>query len=318
MASGGDVLAVFLLERWLPIVAGRLRPTTLTTYESHVRRHVIPRLGHLELRELDVQTLDRFLLDLRSSRRLRGPGNLSGSTVRRVHATLARALEDATRWGLLDVNPARGCSLPRQLHGQEMKTWSAAQLARFLASVERDELYALWFVLAMTGLRRGEVLGLRWCDVDVARAQLVVRQTVVAAGTVVHVSTPKTTRGRRVVALDRATVSVLSALRPRGAGPNDLLFHDGSGVPLHPVWVSKRFRALIDRRFLPLIRLHDLRHTHATLALEAGVHPKIVSERLGHATVALTLDIYSHAVQHMQKDAADQIAAIVFSQGKDS
>ncbi|MDQ3646595.1 MAG: site-specific integrase [Actinomycetota bacterium] len=193
-------------------------------------------------------------------------------------------------------------------------TWTALELKHFLSSVREDPLYPLWFVLAMTGIRRGEALGLRWSDVDLDRCQLMIRQTVVAAGNQIHLSTPKTTRGRRVVALDRPTVVVLRAHQVSRAAltRGELLFHDGSGHPLHPVGVSKRFTAVVERAGLPRIRLHDLRHTHATVALEAGIHPKIVSERLGHATVALTLDIYSHALQHMQRDAADQIAAIVF------
>lgn len=144
-------------------------------------------------------------------------------------------------------------------------------------------------------------LGLRWADVDLSRQSLVVRPTVVSVGYEIHVSRPKSGKGRRVVALDSGSVDVLRAHRTRRsrADSDDFVFGDGC-QPLHQVKVSKAFGRAVRESGLPRIRLHDLRHTHATLALEAGIHPKIVSERLRHSTVALTLDIYSHALQHMQ------------------
>jgi integrase len=165
----------------------------------------------------------------------------------------------------------------------------------------------------MTGVRRGEALGLRWMDVDLERAQVSVRQTLVPIGGRVVFSQPKTARGRRVLALDSVTVASLHDLRGRSASDSaTLVFVDGEGAHLDPAQISRRFRQLVSRSDLPRIRLHDLRHTHATLALQAGIHPKIVFERLGHATISLTLDVYSHAVGHMQAEAAQQVAALVF------
>jgi integrase len=161
-------------------------------------------------------------------------------------------------------------------------------------------------------MRRGEALGLRWSDLDLGRAQLSVRQTLVPVGSLIVFSQPKTARGRRVVALDSVTVTTLRKLRATSSSGDDLVFLEQDGRPLDPSRVSRRFRKLVARSGQPKIRLHDLRHTHATLALQAGIHPKIVSERLGHATVSLTLDVYSHAVGHMQADAADQMARLVF------
>lgn len=144
-------------------------------------------------------------------------------------------------------------------------------------------------------------------------AQLSVRRTLVPVGGRVVFSQPKTARGRRVLALDDVTVAALRALRKQSRRDGEMLvFADGAGLHVNPSDVSRRFRQLVAQSGLPRIRLHDLRHTHATLALEAGIHPKIVSERLGHATVSLTLDVYSHAVGHMQAEAAQQIASLVF------
>jgi integrase len=193
-----------------------------------------------------------------------------------------------------------------------MKTWSGAELAQFLASVRGDPLYPLWHLAAMTGLRRGELLGLKRCDVDLSRKLLVIRQTVIDVGGTCHVSKPKTNQGRRVVALDEETVRVIAAhMGCVNAESDAWLFSNGVGTHLSPGAVTRRFVQLSRDAGLPRIRLHDLRHTHATLALVAGVHPKIVSERLGHSTVAFTLDVYSHAIPHLQAEAAEDIARAV-------
>jgi len=169
----------------------------------------------------------------------------------------------------------------------------------------------------MTGLRRGEALGLRWIDVNIDRGELAVRQTLLLVSGRIEVSRPKTARGRRVVALDPSTADILA--KHRQIGPDsELVFSDQDGSPLNPGAVSKRFSKLVRASGLPLIRLHDLRHTHATIALQAGVHPKIVSERLGHSTVAFTLDVYSHMLPRMQAEAAAAVAALVPSESLDT
>jgi integrase len=173
----------------------------------------------------------------------------------------------------------------------------------------------------MTGMRRGECLGMRWCDVYLDEGRIAVRQCLVAAGSQVRLSQPKTARGRRVIALDRATIEVLASHAAESRdkrGGNGLVFTTREGGFLYPSGVSKRFARLLASSDLPHIRLHDLRHTHATIALGAGIHPKIVSERLGHATVSLTLDVYSHAVPHMQREAALRIGDTVFGSHNDS
>jgi integrase len=306
----------FLKEVWLPAIEPTVRPTTFVNYRSHVLHQIGDHLGSTPLPGLDGQTLNLFYARLRAHGRVNGKGGLSPASVRRIHATLHRALRDAVRWGYLSDNPADRCDPPRLKAGGfvEMKTWSSTELARFLETVRNDQLFPLWLLLAMTGMRRGEAIGLRWMDLDLNRAQLSVRQALIPVGAKVIVSQPKTARGRRVLALDSITVAALRELRPKALRDSSgLVFLDGGGCSLNPIWVSKRFRQLVTRSGLPRIRLHDLRHTHATLALEAGIHPKIVSERLGHATVSLTLDVYSHAVGHMQAEAAEQIAGLVFN-----
>jgi integrase len=195
---------------------------------------------------------------------------------------------------------------------QKMHTWSAEELRLFLKAASEDRDHILWLLYAMTGMRRGEGLGLRWQDLDIQGGVMAVRQTVIDVGGRVEFSTPKTARGRRVIALDPST---LEAVRKHWARndrpPGSLVFSEKDGSPLNPGQVTRRFRAILSKVGLPRIRLHDLRHTHATLALQIGIHPKIVSERLGHSTVAFTLDIYSHATPHMQADAAIRLGELM-------
>jgi len=172
-------------------------------------------------------------------------------------------------------------------------------------------------------MRRGEALGLRWEDVDLANTRLSVRRALIPCGREVIVSEPKTARGRRAIALDAETVEVLKAQAARQLAEQTewgkawidtgLVFTKENGEALHPEDVTRYFRIAVKKALLPKIRLHDLRHTHATLALRAGIHPKVVSERLGHATVSITLDTYSHAIPAMQEEAAALIAGLVFA-----
>ncbi|MGH2786438.1 MAG: tyrosine-type recombinase/integrase [Actinomycetota bacterium] len=305
----------FLLDHWLPAISATVRPSTFAGYRGHVVNHIVPRLGAKPLNQLNGPGLNLLLGTLLSDGNCKRPGALSPVTVRRVYATLHRALGDAVRWGLLDNNPADACDPPRcAIVADQITTWDVDELRRFLDVARDDHLYALWFLLATTGLRRGEALGLRWRCVDLEGGALSIVETLIAVGHRIQSSTPKSARGRRVVVLDAPTVHVLRAHMDAAvrAVPDDFVFQDERGNPLHPLAVTRQFRRLVARAHLRSIRLHDLRHTHATLALKAGVHPKIVSERLGHSTVSLTLDIYSHALPSLQREAAARFADLVF------
>ncbi|MPZ16134.1 MAG: tyrosine-type recombinase/integrase [Chloroflexi bacterium] len=306
-------LAQFLTEKWLPAIRSTIRPSTFSGYENQVRNQVVPRLGRIRLEDVGPAELNSFYAELLACGRLDGKTGLSPATVRRVHAMLHRAFRDAVRWGLLYENPADRCDPPRDRTGPEsMRTWSPNELASFLIYAETDDLYPLWLLIAMTGMRRGEALGLRWPDINLETGEAAVRQTVVWVAGEVLMSTPKTAKGRRVVALDRRTVEVLRDLKDEARDDGGLVFAKDDGEPLDPNLVTRAFRDLVRLSGLPRIRLHDLRHTHATLALQAGIHPKIVSERLGHSNIAFTLDVYSHAVPHMQTEAAERLSDLVF------
>jgi integrase len=285
----------------------------------------VPFIGSVKLQKVTGATLNGLYARLAETGRKNGKRGLSPATVHHVHSCLHRAFRDAVRWGYLQRNPADAADPPRQrgTERREMKTWTAEQLRAFLAFTKDEPLYSLWHTLAMTGMRRGEGLGLRWEDVDFEAGRLAVRRALIPSGRDVVVSEPKTARGRRSIAIDPETVSVLRAQAARqlvqqaqwqeGWTDSGYVFTLENGEHLNPEAVTRWFRQAVRKSMLPKIRLHDLRHTHATLALQADVHPKVVSERLGHATVSITLDTYSHAIPALQEEAAALIAGLVFA-----
>jgi integrase len=247
-----------------------------------------------------------------------------------LHTILHRAFKDAVAWDRLVRSPCDAARPPKSAATArpEMRTWTGEQVGTFLARSRGngDRYYIAWLTLATTGLRRGELLGLRWSDVDLERGTAAVRQTLLAVvidnkRQVVY-GTPKTERGRRSIALDTATVTALKAWRKEqlaerlsfGAGyaEGDLIFCLPDGRPYHPERFSREFDRRVERWDMPRIRLHDLRHTHATLALERRIHPRVVQERLGHANVGITLDTYSHVSPAMDASAAETIAGAIF------
>lgn len=320
-----QTLAVFLGE-WLASIRASVRPSTFVGYKMLTEAHILPALGGILVQRLTASHLNSFYADLLENGRRDGRGPLSARTVRYCHATVHKALADGVRMGLLVRNVAEQATPPRSGQRQEPRTWTAEELRAFLEFAKSDRLYAAYVLAATTGLRRGEVLGLPWRCVDLDAGRIAVTQAIIPVNGAVTYSTPKTARGRRSVALDPFTANALRAHRVRrleerlmlglGAPAEDsLVFSDLEGEPLHPEWFSAHFDRLVKAAGVPRIRLHDLRHTHATLALQAGVHPKVVSERLGHANVSITLDTYSHAIPALEEEAAAKVAALVFGAG---
>lgn len=305
----GDYLA-----RWLEAHSPSLRPSTVHSYQMAVDR-ITARLGSIPLSDLRPLTIEHFYGELLRK-------GLAPKTVSNTHTVLRKALADAERLELISRNPAANARPPSVPH-REVEVWTAAQLREFIDFIDGDRLQGYFVLLGLTGLRRGEALGLRHRDVDLQRGTISVVQSIgVVDGTIV-ISSPKTKRSRRQVPLDPTTVRYLKAhlLRQREerlkagaawASSGDWFFTDELGRHLHPSGISKRFQVLLAESGLPRIRLHDLRHTYGTMSLEAGIHPKIVSERLGHATVGITLDVYSHVTEGMSRDAASVVAEQVF------
>lgn len=242
-----------------------------------------------------------------------------------MHAVLHRCFRDAVRWKKIPFNPADSADPPKLSADDdrdEMQVWTPAQVQTFLAHVQAERLYALWALAFSTGMRRGELCGLRWSDVDLDAGRLRVAQTLARVGKRLEYGTPKSKRSRRSLPLDTRTVAALKSWKAQQArerlawGPayNDtgLVFNREDGSPLSPDGVGKAFEVRARKSKLPIIRLHDIRHTYASISLASGVNIKVLSERLGHATVAFTLDVYGHLLPGMQEDAAEQVAGLIF------
>ena len=304
------------MESWL---AGKLalKPTTRANYRAAMRLYILPHLGEIRLLDLRAHHLDRFYAAIANGQRNRP---LNPSSLRRIHAALRSALSTAVKRRLIPYNPALHVELPPE-NPRRPQPWTAPQCRTFLAAIHDDRLMPMYYLLIVTGLRRGEAVGLRWQDVDLDRHRLRVVQQLVDVAGVATFGTPKTRRGSRVVPLDAHTVEVLRQHRDRqdaertawGAAWHEsgLVFTREDGTPLRPEFASTHFHDLARGAGLPRIRLHDLRHTNATLALEAGIDLKVVSERLGHSTTAITADIYTHVTPTVAQAAAERIADLL-------
>ena len=321
-------LGTYLVERWLPGQRAQLRPSTLDSYERNIRLHVLPLIGNVPLQRLAPEDLDGFYGKLLSGGRRDGRGGLSHKTVRYIHGILHKALADAQRKGSVIRNVAVLADAPKLSSSKkrEMRVWTAAELRDFLLGIAKERPYPALFLAAHTGMRRGEVLGLRWQDVDLEAARLSVRQAIISIAYQIKVSDVKTGTGRRTINLDDRTLGVLRSWRKAAVaermlvGPafvdHDLVFPRPDGTPTHPDAFSQTFDRAVTRLGLPVISLHDLRHTHATLLLRAGVPVKVVSERLGHANPAFTMTVYQHVIPGMQEEAATLFAELIFGSGE--
>lgn len=309
------------LDGWLAGLesAGR-KPSTTSDYRKKVNRHVRPHLGSVELQALTPLHLDHLYAQLRREGKASG-GGLSLRTVRYVHSLMHTALASAERKGLVQRNVARLASPPSasSARAPEMTVWTPAELRAFLDGVADHHHGPLFRLTAMTGMRRGEVCGVRWSDVD--DANLTVRHTVTTVDNKRVEGVPKTSRSRRTIDLDPRTVEVLRSQRTAqleqrllmGAGWTDTgaVFAMPDGQLWHPDVISRAFDRAVARSGLPRIRFHDLRHTHATHLLAAGTNVKVVSDRLGHASTSFTLDTYGHVLPGQGASAASAVAALV-------
>jgi integrase len=303
----------YLTETWLPSLDGRnLRATTLDSYRRAVTKHLVPELGAVKLQRLDSAMIER----LSGSLAQRG---LSAKTRRNVHGVLSKALADALRWKLVNRNAASGVELPRAARPTP-RVWDAGQMARFLARVDDERLAPLWRFYFVTGARRGEALGLRWSDVDLASGLVTItNQRTIAGGKIVE-GPPKTTSGARTIALDADTIARLRrwsvdqraeylalGIRPT----HGYVFTSIEGRPLSPKHVTVRFGDYCDELGLSRIGVHGLRHSAATWLISQGWNPKVVAHRFGHASSAITIALYSHVLPAHDRAAADALAAAI-------
>ena len=302
------------LQRWLADVARHsVRGATHLRYEQMLRLHVLPEVGHLKLSRLTADDLDGLYSRLRDK-------GMSPQTVRLAHSVIRLALAYAQRRGAVAVNVAAVATVP-PAQRREYSTLTPEEAGRLLKAAMSDRLYGLYSLALTCGLRQAELLGLRWADIDLARSALHVRQQVYRLKGEWVFTAPKTAAGRRTVSLSGACVE---ALRERKIAQNkerlraqdwqdlDLVFSTTTGTPTEKGNLLRRsFAPLLERAGLPHMRFHDLRHACASLLLAGGIHPKVVQERLGHASISTTMDTYSHTLPSLQADAAEKVEALV-------
>ena len=296
------------LDSWLKgSVRGSVRQSTFDRYEIAVRVHIKPALGRLKLKKLTSAHLAGFYQD-------RLAAGFAPASVNKLHVTLHKALDQAVKWHMLPRNVAEAVTAPRPAP-EEMRTLSAEETRCLLEAVRCDRLEALYVLAVTTGMRQGELLALKWQDVDLENATIGVRRTITKDGGRLLLGEPKTKKSRRTIQLTEGTVRALREHLARQMEEIEclgdlyrdqgLVFTTEVGTLINPSNLRTRsFASLLKRAGLPQIRYHDLRHTCATLLLSRNVHPKYVQELLGHANIAITLDTYSHVIPGMGDHAA--------------
>jgi integrase len=316
VTASQQTLEKYLLQ-WLEDRRVSVRARTYERYEEYVRLHIVPVIGRVQLQKLTAQNVQALY-----TKKLKE--GLSPTTVNTLHAMLHKALSDAVRLGLIARNVCDMVTAPRRAY-HEITPLTIEQAQQLLAMVKGHKLEALFVLALTTGMRRGEVLALKWQDINFVQGTLQVRRmlsrvpTKLAKETGQHYieAEPKTERSRRSIVLAPLALEALREHRKRQflamaeAGAewqdNDLVFCTSLGTPLNPNHVLEKFKALLQQAGLPDMRFHDLRHSAATILLDTGVHPKVVQEMLGHNQISMTMDIYSHVLPTMQQDAAKKL-----------
>jgi integrase len=306
----------YVTDTWWPHLEETRRPSTVDTYRRMLEKHIYPVVGHIPLQKLSPADVDRVYRDAAKD-------GLKPNTIRVIGAIVSAALAYAKRKGLVLHNVAENSDPPKAVRPHRT-IWTAKETARFLGAVEDDRLYALWRLLVVTGVRRGEACGLTWLNVDLKAGTITVTQQLVPVGGELVFQAPKTAAGFRKVPIDAGTVEALRRHRETQTlerdilGPpaidRDLVFTKLDGEPLNPRALSQAFQVRRKNAKLPHVRLHDLRHGAATLALEGDVNLELIRRRMGHAHISTTIDLYArHEIESSERAAADTVADLIDS-----
>ena len=303
------------LEQWLKDCRSRLSPRGFERYRDIVNSRLIPDFGSIALTQLRPEHIQRHETAIQE----RG---LSARTARYHHSVIHSALKTAVEWGLLSRNPVDAVKPPK-IHRTDMQTWDEGEMRRFLEAAKGSMYYELFFLALYTGMRRSELLALRWQDINLDMGQVSVSRTLhhLKDGRYVYTE-PKSAKSRRTIALSPSAILLLKDYRQHRAlmraelggvqKDADLVFcHILDGSPLRPNSITRAWQTAARGAGVKVIRLHDARHTHASIMLKQGIHPKIVQERLGHSTIQMTLDTYSHVAPGLQEAAAARFDEVV-------
>ena len=299
------------LEKWLSeYKVNTIRESTLGRYRKDIENHVIPRLGYKKISFITPNDIQKMYVDIKENGRIKNREKhgsvLSDSVVRSIHMMLHQAFEDAVKERLISKNPTKGTTIPKKSRG-ELQVLNKEQLDRFLSEVDKDEIWRDFFYTELTtGLRRGEICGLKWCDFDEKRGTLsICRNATAKKGGGVSIGETKTDTGNRLIYLPESIIKMLKKRKKKALTewifPNPYRPED----PMLPNSAYQKLKKILKKAELPNIRFHDLRHTFATHALTSGVDAKTLSKILGHTNASFTLDTYTHVTSDMQERAAN-------------
>ncbi|TCP61247.1 site-specific integrase [Baia soyae] len=318
------------MERWLEdYVTFNCAPRTREIYEYIIHTHISrSRMAKLPLDKIKPIQIQNYYSEKLTKGRVDGKGGLTARSVLHHHRILHEALEHAVKWQILGKNPTKAVTPPR-LQKKEVNVLSKDQIQILLEGTKNKYFHGAVFFAISTGMRRGEIFGLRWSDVDFKNQTLSIRQTLqrLKGKGLVFKKSAKNDGSRRSVAISSEIIKLLQVLKAtqeeckQNLGvyyqDHDLVFSNEDGTPINVDYVSREFGRSVKKLDIPYVRFHDLRHTHATLLLQQGEHPKIISERLGHSTISITMDIYSHVMPNMQREATDKLDRFLFSDNSD-
>ena len=294
----------------------KVRPSSHQTYRGYIDNHIKPHVGSIplsKLTSLDLQKLYKMLLAEGRIDRIESknqPKGLSAKTVRNINQIISSALNLAKEQKLIYSNPAEACALPKVEH-REMKTLPVEQLTSFLREAKETGVYEMYYIELATGLRRGELLGLKWDDIDMTNGTIRVQRQVARIDGEIVEAPLKTKNSYRTVSIGADAIEVLKEQRKKVDREIEYVFPSPNGGPISPDSVLNMLHRVLERAGLPKIRFHDLRHTFATLALQNGVDIKTVSGMLGHFSAGFTLDTYAHVTTSAQKEAANTMGNVL-------
>ncbi|WML26248.1 site-specific integrase [Neobacillus sp. OS1-33] len=315
-----DITLNEYLNYWVDNYARlNLAPRTLEHYNYIITQHLKPTLGKIKISNLQPFHLQEYYTQKLETGKIEG-GGLSAQSVKHHHRLISKVLKDAVKWQFISRNVAEAVSPPKTKK-VEMQTWDNERVKTFLDASQSSVYYSIYLTAIYTGMRRGEVLGLRWQDVDLENNVIYVRQSLQEVKKVgLTFKEPKSGKGRSITittTLSKELKKIYKVqledklLLGKEYHDLDLVFAQKNGKPIQPTEMARNYRKLVESSGLPYIRFHDLRHTHATLMLQQGVHPKVVSERLGHSSIGITMDTYTHVLPNMQKEAAQQFDQLI-------
>jgi len=314
----------YLVNEWLPKQENILKASSFATYVRIVNSYLVPHLGNIRLEEVNARRIEQMFNDLLKTgargKSLKANTALSAKTVSDIAGVLHRAFKDAVRWDLIATNPITSAKKPPR-RTKEMSAWTPEELNRFINVSSTDRFFAIWHLAATSGMRRGELLGLTWNDIDFTTGKVTIRKTRIRAGNATIEETPKSRKSQRTFAIDKQTLGVLKKWKTRqgsehlalGTKVSDHVVTETDGTLPDPNTFSRRFKALCKKSGLRMIRLHDMRHSYVVAARRAGADLKTISERIGHADPKVTLTVYDHVFVEDDQKAAISISDHIYA-----